>query len=141
MPEGITPFGFPPRRRLRLRTNNGLARLSKEIKRRIRVATLFSNEASLLRLVSAVLSEISNDWETYGLTRTWKPDDPPLKTAIDRRDVAVSLRMGWKDQHVCRCGLACRSDEHTLGSRFAIDQEIEANFLGLTGLDFMYQAI
>jgi putative transposase len=39
-------------------------RLNKEIKRRTRVATLFPNEASLLRLASAVLSEISDDWET-----------------------------------------------------------------------------
>jgi len=52
-----------PNRR-RLRTTNGLERLNKEIKRRTRVATLFPNEASLLRLASAVLSEISDDWET-----------------------------------------------------------------------------
>jgi putative transposase len=37
---------------------------NKEIKRRTRVATLVPNEASLLRLASAVLSEISDDWET-----------------------------------------------------------------------------
>jgi putative transposase len=43
--------------------NNGLERL-KDIKRRTRVATLFPNEASLLRLVSTALSEISDDWET-----------------------------------------------------------------------------
>ena len=60
----MTVFAFPAARRRRLRTNNGLERLSKEIKRRTRVATLFPNEASLLRLVSAVLSEISDDWET-----------------------------------------------------------------------------
>ncbi len=36
----------------------------REIKRRTHVATLFLNEASLLRLVLAVLSEISDDWET-----------------------------------------------------------------------------
>jgi transposase-like protein len=41
-----------------------LERQNREIKRRTRVATLFPNEASLLRLVSAVLSEISEDWET-----------------------------------------------------------------------------
>ena len=57
-------FAFPAARRKRLRTNNGLERLNKEIKRRTRVATLFPNEASVLRLVSAVLSEISDDWET-----------------------------------------------------------------------------
>jgi len=50
--------------RRRLRTTNGLERLNKEIKRRTRVATLFPNEASLMRLASAVLSEISDDWET-----------------------------------------------------------------------------
>jgi transposase-like protein len=38
--------------------------LNKEIKRRTRVATLFPNEPSLLRLVSAVLAEISDEWET-----------------------------------------------------------------------------
>jgi putative transposase len=50
--------------RRRLRTTNGLERLNKEIKRQTCVATLFPNEASLLRLASAVLSEISDDWET-----------------------------------------------------------------------------
>ena len=40
-----------------------LERLNKEIKRRTRVATLFPNEQSLLRLVSAILMEISDDWE------------------------------------------------------------------------------
>ncbi len=44
--------------------STGLERLNKEIKRHTRVATLFPNEASVLRLVSAVLSEIGDDWET-----------------------------------------------------------------------------
>ncbi|MCP3888109.1 MAG: IS256 family transposase, partial [Desulfobulbaceae bacterium] len=38
--------------------------LNKEILRRTRVATLFPNTASCLRLVSAVVMEISEDWET-----------------------------------------------------------------------------
>ncbi len=41
-----------------------LERLNKEIKRRTRVATLFPNEASALRLISAVLVEVSEEWET-----------------------------------------------------------------------------
>jgi transposase-like protein len=41
-----------------------LERLNKEIKRRTRVATLFPNEASCLRLVSAVAMEISEEWLT-----------------------------------------------------------------------------
>ncbi|MCA9442392.1 MAG: transposase, partial [Candidatus Omnitrophica bacterium] len=44
--------------------SNPLERLNKEIKKRTRVATLFPNEDSLLRLVSAILSEISDEWET-----------------------------------------------------------------------------
>jgi len=45
----------------RLRAINGLERLNNEIERRTRVAALFPDEASLLRLASAVLSEISDD--------------------------------------------------------------------------------
>jgi putative transposase len=64
VPEGLTVFAFPAAHRRRLRTSNLLERLNKEIKRRTRVATLFPNEAALLRLVSAVLMEISEEWET-----------------------------------------------------------------------------
>ena len=39
-----------------------LERLHKEIKRRTRVARLFANEAWLLRLVSAIEMEISDNW-------------------------------------------------------------------------------
>jgi putative transposase len=64
VPEALTVFAFSPGERRRLRTSNLLERLSREIKRRTRVATLFPNEASLLRLVSAVLMEVSEEWET-----------------------------------------------------------------------------
>lgn len=62
--ESFTVFAFPATHRRRLRTSNLMERISKEIKRRTRVATLFPNEASLLRLVSAVLMEISEERET-----------------------------------------------------------------------------
>ena len=64
IPEGLTVFKLPTAHRRRLRTTNMLERVNKEIKRRTRVATLFPNEASLLRLTSAVLVEITEDWET-----------------------------------------------------------------------------
>jgi putative transposase len=64
IPEGLTVFQFPATHQRRLRTSNLLERTNKEVKRRTRVATLFPNEAALLRLVSAVLMEISEDWET-----------------------------------------------------------------------------
>jgi putative transposase len=63
IPEGLTVFQIPASHRRRLRTTNGLERLNKEIKRRTRVATLFPNEASLLRLVTAIVAEVSEEWE------------------------------------------------------------------------------
>jgi putative transposase len=64
VPESLTVFRLPPSHRKRLRTTNMDERLNRELKRRTRVATLFPNEASLLRLVTAVLMEISDEWET-----------------------------------------------------------------------------
>lgn len=64
VPEGLTVFRLPSSHRRRLRTSNMLERLNREVKRRTRVATLFPNEASLLRLVTAVLMEQSQEWET-----------------------------------------------------------------------------
>ena len=64
VPEALTVLGLPAAHRRKLRTTNMLERINKEIKRRTRVATLFPNEQSALRLVTAVLMEISEDWET-----------------------------------------------------------------------------
>jgi len=64
IPEGLTVFEFPSEHWRRIRTSNVLERVNKEIRRRTRVATIFPNEESCLRLVSAVLMEISEDWET-----------------------------------------------------------------------------
>jgi transposase-like protein len=64
VPQGLTVFTRPAAHRRRLRTTNLIERLNKEILRRTRVATLFPNEASLLRLVSAVLVEVDQEWQT-----------------------------------------------------------------------------
>ena len=62
--EGFTVFQFPVEHRVKIRTSNPLERVNKELKRRTRVVSIFPNEASCLRLVSAVLMEISEEWET-----------------------------------------------------------------------------
>jgi len=64
LPEGLTVFALSEVHRKRMRTTNMLERVHEEINRRTRVAGLFPNEASLLRLVSAVLMELSEEWET-----------------------------------------------------------------------------
>ena len=62
--EGLTVFALPQSQWRPLRTSNGLERVNEEIRRRTRVVGIFPNEASCLRLVSAVLMEISDEWET-----------------------------------------------------------------------------
>jgi putative transposase len=64
IPQGLTIFAFPSEHQRRLRTTNSLERLNREIRRRSRVAMLFPNEASCLRLVTAVVMEISDEWQT-----------------------------------------------------------------------------
>lgn len=62
--EGFTVFDLPYGQRARLRTTNGLERINREIKRRTRVASIFPNTASCLRLVSALLAECDEEWMT-----------------------------------------------------------------------------
>lgn len=71
--EGLTVFQLPTEHQKRMRTTNMLERQNKEIKRRTRVATLSPNEASVLRLVTAVLVELSDEWETGMRYLTFNP--------------------------------------------------------------------
>ncbi len=64
LPDGFTVFDCPSAHRVRLRTTNGLERINRELKRRTRVASIFPNTASCLRLVSALLAECDEDWMT-----------------------------------------------------------------------------
>ena len=64
IPEGFTVFSFPGAFQKLLRTTNGVERLHREVRRRARVVSIFPNKASCLRLVSAVLNEISEEWLT-----------------------------------------------------------------------------
>jgi len=63
IPEGLAVFSFPVSHRRRLRTTNGLERLSREIKRRTRVVGIFPNETACLRLISANLVEVNDEWQ------------------------------------------------------------------------------
>ncbi len=59
-------LAFPPAHRPRIRTTNGLERLSEEIKRRTRVVRIFPNPAACLRLVTALCVEQSDEWISGG---------------------------------------------------------------------------
>lgn len=64
VPDGFAVFALPVAHQRRLRSTNLIESINRCVRRRTRVAGLFPNEASLLRLASAVLMEISEDWET-----------------------------------------------------------------------------
>lgn len=64
LPDGFAVFALPEHQRRRMRTSNMAERLHQEIKRRTRVIGLFPNEASVLRLITSIHIEISEDWET-----------------------------------------------------------------------------
>jgi transposase-like protein len=61
--EGFTVYDFPLEHRRTIRTSNSLERINKEIRRRTKVVGVFPNEASCLRLISALLMEISEEWQ------------------------------------------------------------------------------
>lgn len=64
LPEGFTIFELPKAVRKRLRTSNMLENLNKQIRRRTRVVSIFPNKESCLRLISSILMEQSDDWES-----------------------------------------------------------------------------
>jgi len=75
IPEGLTVFAFPAAHRRRIRTSNMLERLSQEIRRRTRVVRIFPNEASCERLVTAILMETSEDWQTGKIYLSIEPTE------------------------------------------------------------------
>ncbi len=53
---------FPAAHRVKLHSTNTLERLNKEVKRRADVIGIFPNEASIIRLVGAVLMDQNDEW-------------------------------------------------------------------------------
>jgi len=59
LPEDLTLFDFPQTHWRRIRTTHMVERLNRQIRRRTRVVSIFPNEASCLRLITALLMETS----------------------------------------------------------------------------------
>ncbi len=64
LPEGLTVFAFPAAHRRLIRTTNCLERLNRELRRRTGVVSIFPNDRACLRLSSAILMEVDEEWLT-----------------------------------------------------------------------------
>ncbi len=60
----LAHMDFPIQHRTRIHSTNSLERLNKEVKRRADVVGIFPNEASIIRLIGAVLLEANDEWQT-----------------------------------------------------------------------------
>lgn len=73
--DAIAVLAFPEPYRKRLRTTNIVERLNEEIRRRERVIRIFPNQASVLRLLGALLTEQHEIWSTgykyFDMTAYW----------------------------------------------------------------------
>jgi putative transposase len=62
-PDVLAYMAFPAQHRAKLHSTNPLERLNKEVKRRADVVGIFPNEASITRLIGAVLLEANDEWQ------------------------------------------------------------------------------
>jgi len=64
IPVGLSALNLPEHKRKRLRTSNISENLNDQIKRRTKVAGHSPNTSPILRLFTAILMKISEEWET-----------------------------------------------------------------------------
>ena len=87
---------FPKAHRTKLHSTNTLERLNREVKRRADVVGIFPNEASIVRLIGAVLMEANDEWSLQHRYLSLEPlndlasaadEEPglPCSTGGDRR--------------------------------------------------------
>ena len=87
-PDVLAYMSFPPQHRTKLHSTNPLERLNGEIKRRTEVVGIFPNEASIIRLVGAILLEQNDEWAVqrarYMTLETIAPlsDDPTVMLPV-----------------------------------------------------------
>ena len=61
-PDVLAYMTFPKEHRTKLHSTNPIERLNGEIKRRTNVVGIFPNEATITRLIGAILLEQNDDW-------------------------------------------------------------------------------
>lgn len=80
IPEGLTVFDFPAEHLRRIRINNSLKQVNREIARRTKVVCIFPNEMACLQLPSAILLEIDEEWQSGRAYLTFEREGAQLTT-------------------------------------------------------------
>ena len=89
----LAHMDFPGPHRAKLHSTNPLERLNKEVKRRADVVGIFPGEASIIRLIGAVLLEANDEWQLqhrYMQTEVMTELTPPLIDAVPPQITTVS---------------------------------------------------
>lgn len=86
--EVLAYFAFPRSHRVKLHSTNTLERLNKEVKRRANVVGIFPNEASIERLIGAVLMEQNEEWQ---LQHRYMPQHTMAETLTEATTEASAL--------------------------------------------------
>ena len=84
---------FPKEHWRQIWSNNPQERLNREIRRRSDVVGIFPNRASLIRLVGAVLAEISDDW---AVVRRYMTPETPAKEETKQLESAPTKQTNKK---------------------------------------------
>jgi transposase-like protein len=82
----IAFYAFPPEHWTKLRSTNPLERVNKEIGRRTDVVGIFPNDAAVIRLAGALLSEQNDEWLVQ-------------RRYLSAESMALILAAGWTEEN------------------------------------------
>src|SRR5215212_7474987 len=92
----VLPYmGFPAQHRPKLHSTNPLERLNKEVKRRADVVGIFPCEASILRLIGAVLLEQNDEWQLQHRYMQVEAMAEPMAPAAEPDPAQIPPQAAW----------------------------------------------